>query len=311
MALLAPASSLTDVIDPALRAALAAEFEFEQSERGLLARRRSARASLAATGFSLDSDGAAVRSELGGRNALARLHSGSEEFLLRRFTHGGLLRWLTGRRFLDPERPFVEARLSEQLVAAGIRTPQVVAARAVRSGAGAWRLDLVTRRVADAPDLAAALERPAPRAQRARVLAAFGAWLARLHAAGFLHADLHPKNVLVTADHAGAPVLWVLDLDRSVLRAKLDERERTANLARLVRYAWRRRARLGLRLHDLARGLAAYEPRLERRREIWRAVAARVRSSALVHRAGWWLEARAGSGAQPMGDGDASSETRG
>lgn len=299
------------MIDPALFAALADQFEFEHAERGLLARRRSARVALDATGFSLDSDGNALRSELGGRNALALLRSGADEFLLRRFTHGGLLRWLTGRRFADPERPFVEARLSEQLRAAGIRTPQVVAARALRSGAGAWRLDLLTRRVADAPDLAAALERPASRSQRARVLAAFGAWLARLHATGFLHVDLHPKNVLVSASDASEPEFWLLDLDRSVLRTQLDARERTANLARLVRYAWRRRARLGLRLHDLARGLAAYEPQRERRRELWRAVAARVRSSALVHRAGWWLESRVSGGAQTIGEGDASSDTRG
>jgi hypothetical protein len=300
------------VIDSALRAALAERFDFESSELGLVALRRDAREMLDAVGFKLDSDGAAVASELGGRNALLALRWGADEFLLRRFTHGGLLRWLTGRRFLDPERPFVEALLSEQLAAAGISTPEVVAARAVRAGAGAWKLDLVTRRVAGGVDLAAELERTDAGARRAHLLTAFGAWLRRLHDTGFLHADLHPKNVLVTVDHSSATAveLWVLDLDRSVLRRELGARERTGNLARLVRYVWRRRQRLGLRLHDLARVLAAYEPRREVRREVWRAVSERTRSTLLLHRAGWWLESRA-RGAQPMGDGPASSVTRG
>jgi hypothetical protein len=300
------------VIDPALRTALGERFEFEHSAAGVLARRREARAVLDTLGFALDSDGAAVSSDLGGRNALLSLRSGDEEFLLRRFTHGGLLRWLTGRRFLDPERPFVEALLSEQLTAAAILTPQVVAARAVRAGAGAWKLDLVTRRVAGGVDLAAELERTSERTRRARLLSAFGAWLRRLHDTGFLHADLHPKNVLVTGGETPARPfeLWVLDLDRSVLRPELDARQRTANLARLVRYVARRRQRLGLRTHDLARALAAYEPLRDARRELWRAVSERTRSTLPLHRAGWWLEARA-RGAQPMGEGPASSVTRG
>ncbi len=281
------------MIDPALRAALSDAFDFEEGARGLLAVRRSARVSLQSTGFGLDSDGAASESNLGGRNPLAELQTGDQSFLVRRFTHGGLLRWLTGRRFLDPERPFVEALLSEQLRARSIATPEVIAARAVRALAGAWRLDLVTRRVDAGRDLQAELGQRVERRERAVLFEHFGAWLARLHACGFLHADLHLKNVLVTRSEDDQPLFWLLDLDRSALRSTLTERERVANLARLVRYAWRRRERLELRRHDFARGLRSYATTRDARRQLWRAVVARLRAGALAHRAGWWLEARA------------------
>ncbi len=282
------------MIDPALRSALGEAFDFEVGPRGGLAVRRSARRALQSTGFALDSDGATVDSELGGRNRLAALNAGGEQFLVRRFTHGGLLRWLTGRRFLDPERPFVEALLSEQLRQRGISTPEVIAARAVRAAAGAWRLDLVTRRIAHGRDLALEIEQCAERRERARLFEHLGAWLLRLHACGFLHADLHLKNVLVTRASDGVPQLWLIDLDRSALRSELSERERVPNLARLARYAWRRRQELGLRRQDFARGLRSYSPARDERRRLWRAIVARLRSSALAHRAGWWLESRAG-----------------
>lgn len=279
------------MIAPSLTAALGEQFEFQITPRGLLAVRRDVLAELTACGFGLDSDGGAVPSSLGGRNPLLELRAGAHDLLVRRFTHGGLLRWLTGRRFLDPERPFVEAQLSEQLLAAGVLTPQVVAARA-RRVAGAWHLDLVTRRVPGGEDFAAWLERERDSAARARLLASFGAWLRRLHDLGFLHADLHPKNVLVT--HADqAPQWWLIDLDRSALRSTLSERERCANLARLVRYVWRRRAQLHVGARELVRALGAYEPVRSARRALARSVAARVASGLALHRAGWWLEARA------------------
>lgn len=282
------------MIESALRAALSEVFDFDEGPRGLLAVRRSARRALASTGFALDSDGAAADSELGGRNPLAALQAPGESYLVRRFTHGGLLRWLTGRRFLDPERPFVEAHLSERLRALGLATPEVIAARAVRALAGAWRLDLVTRRVEGGRDLEAELTQRLARRERAQLFEHFGSWLVRLHACGFLHADLHLKNVLVTRTADGRATLWLLDLDRSALRSALTERERVANLARLVRYAWRRREPLELRRVDFARGLRAYAPARDERRRLWRAIVSRLRSRALAHRAGWWLEARAG-----------------
>jgi len=279
------------VIAPSLSAALRGQFEFSFTSRGVLAVRRELLADLASAGFGLDSDGSAVASTLGGRNPLLELRAGAHDLLVRRFTHGGLLRWLTGRRFLDPERPFVEAQLSEQLLAAGFRTPQVVAARA-RRVAGGWNLDLVTRRVPGGEDFAAWLERERDPAVRARMLASFGAWLRRLHDVGFLHADLHPKNVLVTHDGAREP-WWLIDLDRSALRASLSERERCANLARLVRYLARRRAQLRVDTRELARALVAYEPVRGARRVLAQRVAERVARGRALHNVGWWFEARA------------------
>ena len=104
-------------------------------------------------GFGPESDGRLEDSGLSGRHPMKQLDADGERFLVRSFHHGGLLRPVTGARFLDPERPFRELCLSHELNKAGLRTPQVVAARArIARGVG-WYLDLVTRRVEGSLDV--------------------------------------------------------------------------------------------------------------------------------------------------------------
>jgi hypothetical protein len=73
-----------------------------------------------------------------------------------------LLRFATGRRFLDPTRPFEEIRLAQHLERNGIATPRIVAARARGSILTGYELDLVTQRVEGTIDLGEGLAR-APR----------------------------------------------------------------------------------------------------------------------------------------------------
>ena len=271
---------------------LSREFALEHSPVGACALRRSAREALDAAGFGLRSDGQGRAARLVGRKPVVLLGSGSNECVLRRFTHGGLLRWLTGARFADRRRPFVELELSEQLAARGVLTPQVVAARARRAKWWGWELALVTRRVSEACDggdlLAAAARGALSQEERRAAFAAAGRLVARLHALGFLHADLHPKNLLFR--RAGeATEAWLLDLDRSRFVRELSDTERDANLARLVRYIERRKAsgQMTLSRADLARFLAAYEPDRARRRARFVGVAARYRRTLGWHRVGW------------------------
>lgn len=271
---------------------LSREFALEQSPAGVCALRASAREGLTAAGFGLRSDGDGRAATLVGRKPVVLLGQGSDECVLRNFTHGGLLRWLTGARFADPRRPFAELELSERLSKHGVLTPQVVAARARRATLWGWELALVTRRVSGARDGGELLEAAArcqlaPDERRA-VFAAAGRLVARLHELGFLHADLHPKNLLFRG--AGeATEAWLLDLDRSRFVREISEEERNANLARLVRYVERRKARgqMDLSRADVARFLVAYEPDRARRRARLRGVVAHYRRTLGLHRLGW------------------------
>jgi len=270
---------------------LPSSFSLERGARGALAVRRSAAAELSESGFTLTSDGHGRTAELKGRRAVVLLGPPGRELVVRHFTHGGLLRLLTLARFADPRRPFAELVMSERLSAAGVRTPEVVAARARRASAFGWELALVTRRVALARDggelLASAARDELPPRERSSAAAAAGALVARLHALGFLHADLHPKNMLFASD--GSP--WLLDLDRSRFESTLDCAARARNLARLHRYVERRRARGEFLLSrtDRARFLCAYEPDRERRRAVLAAVAREFERTLRWHQLGWRL----------------------
>ncbi len=270
--------------------------------------RASAERALAGVGYGPRSDGALAASANVGRKPLYELVHAGEHFLVRRFSHGGLLRWITGRRFLDPSRPFRELLLAERLRALGIRTPEIVAARAVRATLG-WELDLVTRRVPDAIDLGhvlgAARTGATPRSTVRRLAAALGVLVGRLHAAGFVHADLTPNNVLVNrAALSGAdPELWILDLDRSRFVDALDDATRRDNLRRLLRFV-ERRERHGplLGRTDYARFFLGYDRGGLGWKDDWRAIRARHSDLALWHRAGWWLEEKLAPRADPRED---------
>ena len=125
----------------------------DESPGGILALHAEVARDLHESGYGPENDGNLCRSELSGRRSLFELMAGGERFLVRRFSHGGLMRWITGERFLDPERPFRELILSSSLRKAGILTPQVIAARARPALGGGWYLDLVSRRIEDALDL--------------------------------------------------------------------------------------------------------------------------------------------------------------
>lgn len=277
-------------------------FALEVGRRGRLGRANDVAAALATAGFGVDGDSASIpASDLSGRYPLGRIDANGRELLVRRFAHGGLFRWLTGERFADPDRPFDELRLAARLRRAGVRTPAVVAARAVRAGwLPGWRLALVSERVPASRDLATVMERhragegePLERHQLIREL---GSLLRSLHDFGFEHVDLQLRNLLARREAPSGARLWIIDLDRSRLGPPLVRQVRERNLARLLRSA-RRRDRRGtpiLASTDLVRLLIAYAGR-----DHWREWHARLESraerTAWRHRLGWWLERRAGA----------------
>jgi hypothetical protein len=292
---------------PPILAELPAGYEVESSARAWLALRRDVAPVLRALGYGPESDVPAVASALTGRKPLLEITAGADVFLVRRFTHGGLLRVLTGARFSDPERPFRELCLADRLQRAGIRTPEVVAARAQAFAGGGYKLEVVTRRVEGAIDLGFVLGMARrgevePLVLR-RLVRAAGELVARLHAVGCLHADLQPNNVLVQREAlAGArPELAILDLDRSHIVAALSDDDRRRNLRRLYRFVARREARDGRTLarSDHARFLVSYRHGDRAWRDDWRAIASAHEAHQGWHAIGWKLEGTFGKSRDP------------
>jgi len=287
---------------PAAAKELPDDYVLACGARGVLAVRREHARAFEAAGLGADGEWPLAPSRLAGRSPLRELELGRERLLVRRYRHGGLLRWLTGARFADPSRPFREIALAHALRQAGFRTPEICAARARRAAGLGHRLELVTRRVPEAVDLARWLASPESRADpatRARVFRAAGRLVRALHEQRFVHADLTPANLLLEPASLGdaVPRLWVIDLDGARrTEGPLDRETCRANLRRLLRHVERleREGALALSRSDRSRFARAYEPDRARRHEDARAIG-RVRSRwAPLHALGWLAERAAG-----------------
>ncbi len=287
------------------REGLPAGYFVEESPDGVLAVHGDFAIPLLRFGYGPSSDGPLTPSTATGRQPLLEIALPEETLLVRRFRHGGLLRWSTGGRYLDPSRPFRELALSFALRRIGIPTPEVVAARARKAPLWGWELDLVVRRVPDATDLGMWLARvrrgEVDRRKLRPVLREAGRTVRALHLAGCLHADLNPNNLLVELRPDGTPRVWVLDLDGSRLLPRLEERSRRENLRRLYRHIVRREARLGrvLSTTDYARFLIAWDGGRGEWKDAWKEIHARHGRSLVWHRIGWFLEGRLSRRADP------------
>lgn len=170
---------------------------------------------------------------VGGRAPMARVPSAGGDLLVRPYRKGGMLRRLRGRLFHGSWRPLQELVLHRRLGALGVPVPEAVGCVVLRRAWG-WRGFLLTREVAGALDLEAWLYGVSGPCglTPARVLRRAGRAVRRLHDAGVAHADLHPRNLLLTP----AGDVLVLDLDRARASAvRLADGERLGNLVRLGR----------------------------------------------------------------------------
>lgn len=169
--------------------------------------------------------------------------------------HGGLLRRVTGDRFLAPTRAPYELRTSLALRERGVPTPEIVAYAVYPAGPLLRRSDVASREVPRAKDLAVTLVGTPVRAVKEAALEATATLLARLADAGARHADLNLKNVLLEPAGDGAFSAWVLDVDRVTLHDGGDARVPALNHARLARSAgkWARLHGADITDDDLAR----------------------------------------------------------
>ncbi|MCP5020293.1 MAG: hypothetical protein GY930_00820 [bacterium] len=244
-------------------------YSVHRENQGTLAVLKQYSSALEQLGYSLTTDGERSDSDLKGRGNMQEFQLASgQKLIIRRFRRGGMVRFLSKDRFLDPERPFQEIVLSEDLRERGFKTPVIAAARARRLGLMGYRLELVTEQVSGVKSLgrwqAQFREQRVDAELQRSMLKVAGQTVRRLHEAGFEHSDLQPENLLwQPAAGAAAPYLWILDLDRSVLHpSPLPDPTRQQNLWRLWRYVLRRESTGGKTLtrSDYLRFLVAYEP---------------------------------------------------
>lgn len=136
------------------------------------------------------------------------------------------------RELLRPVKARREYELAAELTRRGIATPRPLAWGVEGRGPSAsW---LMTETI-DAESLLAVLERPLAPALRQRLATALGAFLARLHAAGVVHRDLHPGNILAACAD-GEPRLWLIDLHAVALGPTCAWAARRANLVVFNRF---------------------------------------------------------------------------
>jgi 3-deoxy-D-manno-octulosonic acid kinase len=171
-----------------------------------------------------------------GRGAAYRVRLGGADVLVRHYRRGGLVARILDDAYVraGEPRPLRELRASVTARAAGVPTPEVLAAVVYARGA-VYRGDLATRFVSDGSDLAALTWGGARWPEPARTAAwhAAGELLRDSFAAGVHHADLNLRNIL--AVRAGDRVrALLLDLDRARFAA-VDDVARRALLERLHR----------------------------------------------------------------------------
>lgn len=175
----------------------------------------------------------------------AILPGGDIHVVVRHAQHGGLLRSLTGDRFLAQGRAAYELEVSARLRAAGVPTPELVAYAIYPAGPWFSRIDVATRRLPAGDDLPTAWA-GAGGDERDAMVDATARLLRTLEHAGALHPDLNAKNIYLARAADGTWQAYVLDVDRIRFPSMSATQLRARNLARLQRslIKWRTRHQL-------------------------------------------------------------------
>jgi len=171
-----------------------------------------------------------------------------ERLVIRRYSHGGLLRAVTRDLYFLGSRSFQELALTEEILSCGISTIQPIGAIHQLIAPPFYKACLLSLEVPQAIDLIQYFKKinPQPSPEellfKRRAIRSAGRLLREFHKAGFFHGDLQLKNILVTGDRA-----LLIDFDRSCRKKLVSTEERMRNLLRLNRSVekWKHR---GLRI---------------------------------------------------------------
>ncbi|HEX4590546.1 MAG TPA: lipopolysaccharide kinase InaA family protein, partial [Gemmataceae bacterium] len=158
--------------------------------------------------------------------------------------HYRLLGWRSRiRQMIRPNKARREAAIAAELKSRGIPTPNPIGWGVEGNGVGPAASWLIAETVADAAPLVAFIETtltglsPTELARmRQRLAHEMGGFIAGLHAAGVVHHDLHPGNLLVRQGADGSPHFWLIDLHAVSLGSPCPWATRRANLIVFNRY---------------------------------------------------------------------------
>lgn len=221
-----------------------------------------------------------------GRGAMAEMVIGGRHAIGKRALHGGLLGPALGGVYVGHGRIEATARAAVRLRAAGVPTPDVIAAGWRRVAGPLCALALFTEAIPGSSVHEQLLANPRQAARRRVILRAAGETVRRMHDAGFLHADLNLANLLVEAG-AGGTRVHIVDLDRGRFMVGLGPREALGNLRRLIR-SWEKFIGSHVRgdIRDLAAFLRGYSADPAERRRLAAALV-RHRSRLWARRIVW------------------------
>ena len=217
--------------------------------------------------------------------------------VLRHYSHGGLLRFITRDLYLFGSRSFQELVLTEEVRCSGIGTTQPVGALHRCYLTPFYRAYFMSLEIPGAKDMVHYLQDIGPQPSgetlvaKRKIIRSAGLLLRKFHQAGFFHADLQLRNLLVTNEE-----VLLIDLDRSYRKPSLSALERVKNLLRLNRSAdkWKRYG-LPVSLRDRWRFLLAYAEGDEEIRETLRRALRTYSIRSFFHRLRWSLEGIKGS----------------
>lgn len=172
----------------------------------------------------------AVVGEASGRGRALLLETAFGPAVLRTFRRGGWAARFSDNSYLFTgfrrSRPFREAHMLAHLTALGLPVPRPLGGFCTRHGL-ICRGALLTRRIDNVTPLAERLTKAMPTDP---VWAEIGRTVRRFHDAGFVHADLNARNILVENDGS----VHLVDFDRAQTTS-VDGRRQRASLERLKR----------------------------------------------------------------------------
>ena len=167
----------------------------------------------------------------------------AKRMVFRRYSHGGLLRAVTGNLYLFGARSFRELALTEEIRSCGIPTIPSIGAihhRIFFPFYQAYFLSLEVPRAMDLIQYFQEMVAPPSRKNlslKRKTIRSAGLLIRQFHQAGFFHGDLQLKNILIAGDQ-----LLLIDFDHSYRKPALSIQERMKNLLRLNRSVekWKR-----------------------------------------------------------------------
>jgi 3-deoxy-D-manno-octulosonic acid kinase len=233
-----------------------------------------------------------ARTVSGRRPHLSVAIGSGERMIVRHYSHGGLLGFATRDLYCRGSRSFRELALTEEVRASGIPTVHSIGAIHQRVLLFFYRAYLLTREIPQARNFIEYLNETGRSAQgeslsrKRRILRDAGLTLRKFHEAGYFHADLQLKNLLVVDAQTS-----LIDFDRSYRKQSLSHKERLNNLLRLNRSAdkWKQKG-LPITRTDRWRFFLAYAGKDEAIRESLRGGLRHYGKRLFFHRVVWTIK---------------------